>query len=253
MPDASGFSNTPWVSNQTLTALSWNSETLAQNVNANAIRWGTLYNFRFDSNKPPQATNATIGFFKTGSPITVAIQGPTADPCNPLQIASVVSRKTHGAAGDFDVNLPLSGSPGVECRSTGGNDTFIFTFSNNVVSGNASVTGGSGGVSGSPTISGNTMTVSLTGVGDDQQLTVTATGVMDTFGQTLPDTAVNAIMLIGDTNANGTVNSSDVAQTKSQIGAAVDATNFREDINASGTVNATDVGQVKNNLGKSYP
>jgi hypothetical protein len=253
VPDASGFSSTPWVSNQTLTALSWNSETLAQNVNANAIRWGTLYNFRFDSNKPPQATNATVGFFKTGSPITVAIQGPTADPCNPLQLTSVVSRKTHGAAGDFDVNLPLSGSPGVECRSTGGNDTFIFTFSNNVVSGNASVTGGSGGVSGSPTFSGNTMTVNLTGVGDDQQLTVTASGVMDTFGQTLPDTAVNAIMLIGDTNANGTVNSSDVAQTKSQIGAAVDATNFREDINASGTVNATDVGQVKNNLGKSYP
>jgi hypothetical protein len=38
-----------------------------------------LYNFRFDSNQPPQATNATIGFFKTGSPILVGIQGPT--PC----------------------------------------------------------------------------------------------------------------------------------------------------------------------------
>jgi hypothetical protein len=60
--------------------LSWSSQTFAQNQNANAIRWGTLYNFRFDSNQPPQATNATIGFFKTGSPVLVGIQGPT--PCS---------------------------------------------------------------------------------------------------------------------------------------------------------------------------
>src|SRR5207248_4016980 len=44
---------------------------------ANAIRWGTMYNFRFDANSPPQADNATVGFFKTGSPITVAIQVPS--------------------------------------------------------------------------------------------------------------------------------------------------------------------------------
>jgi hypothetical protein len=71
-----GFSNTAWTSNQTASDLSWSSETLAQNTNANALRWGTLYNFRFDSNRPPQAANATIGFFKTGSPITVGIQAP---------------------------------------------------------------------------------------------------------------------------------------------------------------------------------
>jgi hypothetical protein len=59
--------------------MSWNSETFAQNQNANALRWGTLYNFRFDSNRPPQAANATIGFYKTGAPITVAIQAPTPD------------------------------------------------------------------------------------------------------------------------------------------------------------------------------
>ena len=35
--------------------ITWNSETFAQNQNANAIRWGTLYNFRFDADQPPQA------------------------------------------------------------------------------------------------------------------------------------------------------------------------------------------------------
>lgn len=73
-----GFSNAPWNANQTADAISWSSETFADNQNANAIRWGTLYNFRFDSDRPPVAANATIGFFKTGAPITVAIQGPDA-------------------------------------------------------------------------------------------------------------------------------------------------------------------------------
>ncbi len=71
-----GYSNAAWTSNQTASAVSWSSETILLNANANAIRWGTMYNFRFDSNRPPQAVNATIGFFKTGAPITVAIQGP---------------------------------------------------------------------------------------------------------------------------------------------------------------------------------
>ena len=28
-------------------SITWNTETFAQNQNANAIRWGTMYNFRF--------------------------------------------------------------------------------------------------------------------------------------------------------------------------------------------------------------
>jgi hypothetical protein len=75
-----GFSNTAWTSNQTANDLSWSSETFAQNPNANAIRWGTLYNFRFDADRPPQAANATIGFFKTATVGIVVILGPTA--CN---------------------------------------------------------------------------------------------------------------------------------------------------------------------------
>jgi len=71
-----GYSSTPWTVTQAPGSITWNSETFAQNQNANAIRWGTLYNFRFDADQPPQAGNATVGFFKTGSPMTVAIQAP---------------------------------------------------------------------------------------------------------------------------------------------------------------------------------
>jgi hypothetical protein len=72
-----GYSSTPWAINQTVGSVTWNTETFAQNPNANAIRWGTLYNFRFDSSAPPRPdAPATIGFFKTGSPIIVQVQGP---------------------------------------------------------------------------------------------------------------------------------------------------------------------------------
>ena len=72
-----GYSSTPWSVTQASGSITWNTETFAQNQNANAIRWGTLYNFRFDADQPPQNANATVDFFKTGSPMTIAIQAPT--------------------------------------------------------------------------------------------------------------------------------------------------------------------------------
>ena len=71
-----GYSSTPWTVTQDGSSITWNTETFAQNQNANAIRFGTLYNFRFDADQPPQTASATVGFFKTGSPMMVAIQGP---------------------------------------------------------------------------------------------------------------------------------------------------------------------------------
>jgi N-acetylneuraminic acid mutarotase len=71
-----GYSNAPWTVTQASGFITWNCETFAQNQNANAIRFGTLYNFRFDADQPPQNANATIGFFKTGSPMIVGIQAP---------------------------------------------------------------------------------------------------------------------------------------------------------------------------------
>jgi hypothetical protein len=176
----------------------------------------------------------------------------TQYPVPALVLTSAVSRKTHGAAGTFDIPLPLTGNPGVECR-TGGttNDyTQVFTFTNNVVSGNASVTSGIGSVSGMPTFSGNTMTVNLTGVANVQTLTVTLSGVTDQFSQVLPDTPVSVNMLIGDTNGNGIVNATDIAQTKGQAGQPVNSGNFRTDVNASGIINATDVAIVKAHSGE---
>jgi hypothetical protein len=173
---------------------------------------------------------------------------------SPLTADSAVSRQTHGGTGDWDVDLPLSGSPGIECRNGGGSYLVIITFSNNVVSGNASVTSGTG-VAGAPTFSANTMSIPLSGVTDVQQITVTATNVTDVNAQVLPSVPVNMIMLIGDSagTGNGTVNAGDVGFVKSKSGQTTDATNFRADIVINGTINAGDVGLVKSKSGNSLP
>jgi hypothetical protein len=83
-----GYSSAPWVVTQASDSITWNSETFAQNQNANAVRWGTLYNFRFDADQPPQSANATIGFFKTGSPMSVGVLVPNAGTPSPTPTAT---------------------------------------------------------------------------------------------------------------------------------------------------------------------
>jgi hypothetical protein len=169
-------------------------------------------------------------------------------PVQALSLSSAVSRKTHGAAGDFDIALP-----GIECRSGGasGDYTLVLTFSNNIESGNASVTAGTGTVVGTPVASGNTLTVNLTGVTNAQDITVTLSGVTDQYLQVLPDTPVTMSVLIGDTNGNGAVTSADISQTKSVIGQTTTGSNFREDVAVNGTINSSDVSLVKAHSGES--
>ncbi len=170
----------------------------------------------------------------------------------PLDLVSVVSRKTHGAAGDFDINLPLAGTPGVECR-TGPNYTLVFVFTRNLTSGSASVTSGAGSVVATPTISENTITVNLSGVTNAQTTTVTVHGVTDVSSQGLPDTSVSVGFLIGDTNGDRFVNSGDSTQTKNRAGQTTDGTNFRSDVNENGTINSGDSLVVKSRAGTSLP
>jgi hypothetical protein len=57
-----------WVGTVVPGGISWECEALATNPNANANRWGTTYNFRFDANVPPEAGNVTLGLWKPGTP-----------------------------------------------------------------------------------------------------------------------------------------------------------------------------------------
>ena len=74
-----------------------------------------------------------------------AFRGVAAIPSAPgPSPTGAVSRKTHGGAGDFDVNLTLSGSAGIECRSGGASNNYqvLITFASAVTFNSASITAG---------------------------------------------------------------------------------------------------------------
>ena len=171
------------------------------------------------------------------------------------QLVGVVSRKTHGLAGTFDINLPLTGTRGVECRSGGANNdyTLIFTFPNTLVSVGGVTLTGIGSVT-SSAIGSDThqYIVNLTGVTSAQNLLVTLNNVQDS-GANVGNVSHTMGVLVGDTTANGSVNSSDIGEAKSQSGQAVTATNFRTDVTVNGFINTSDIGLVKSASGTSLP
>ena len=184
------------------------------------------------------------GFINMEAAATASTTIPPAVP-----LTSVVSRRTHGGAGTFDITLP-----GVECRdSAGGNYTMVFTFANTITKASAAIVSeGSGSVS-SMSIAGNQVTVNLTNVQNAQRVTVNVLDIHDSAGNVSAVHSGTMRLLIGDTSANGTCNASDVSQTKAQTGALVGAGNFREDVTANGTINAGDVSDVKAHTGTSVP
>ena len=174
-------------------------------------------------------------------------------PPSPPAIASVVSRKLHGGT-PFDINLPLTGNPGVECRSGGAGNNYqvVVSFVNPVTYTGVSVSSGTGSISSSSGGGTNSVVVNLTGVTSAQTITITLTGVSD--GGSTGDVNVPMGILVGDTNGNRTVNATDIGQTKAQSGQPVTASNFRTDVTASGgSINASDIGLVKSTSGTSLP
>jgi hypothetical protein len=167
-------------------------------------------------------------------------------------VQSAFSRKTHGAAGTFDIPLPLTGNVGIECRSGGATNDYelILNFMNPVTVGSASVVSGAGSVSGF-SVSGSQVAVNLTGATNVQRVTVRLFGVND--GTHAGNVFLSMGVLVGDVNGNAIVNASDVVITKSQLGQPITASNFREDVSANGTINLEDVAQVKGNLGHALP
>ena len=197
-----------------------------------------------------RANKAAIVRQMTGRRLFAAFDPPVAVPLN-----SVVSRKTHGAAGTFDIDLPvITGPRGVECRTGGVNGEFqmVFTFVNPLTSvASAGVVGGTGSVvGGAGTIGADAhqYIVNLTGVINAQYITVKLTNVHDNAAH-VGDVSQQMGILIGDTSANGSVNSSDVSQTKTQSGTIATAANFRTDVTINGVVNSSDVSTVKQKSG----
>ncbi|MBC7772187.1 MAG: hypothetical protein H7210_06820 [Pyrinomonadaceae bacterium] len=70
------FDGTDWAASVTPGAdIVWATGTFDANPSSNALRWGTLYNFRFDSATPPVEGAVELALFRPGTPDSVSIPG----------------------------------------------------------------------------------------------------------------------------------------------------------------------------------
>jgi hypothetical protein len=179
-------------------------------------------------------------------------QGYIFDPI----LVSAVSRKTHGTAGTYDVDL-MPPARGIEPRSGGANGDYqvVVTLAVPITAVSSAVavpaTGGTASVVGTPIVSGNQVTINLTNVSNAQRFTINLIGVNDGTGTS--NISVPMAVLIGDTTGNGAVNSSDIAQTQTQSGQVVSSSNFREDVTVNGLINSSDISTVQSKSGTALP
>ena len=213
--------------------------------------------FPLPAGNPDTSASGTHAEFARQNSGPLALTNPTFVTCLPIPpLTSVVSRKVHGSAGTFDINLPLTATRGVECRSPGQTGTagvdykVVFTFANNITN------CGSAGTSGGSVVPGplaNQCTENLTGIPNAQYTTVTLNGVSDVAGNSGNVTGPQMGLLVGDVNASGVVTSGDTNLCKAQALQPVTSANFRDDINASGAITTGDVNIIKQNALSQLP
>jgi hypothetical protein len=104
------YDGTDWPAVQTPTEIRWSTTPFATNPNANALRWGTLYNFRFDAAVPPVRRPVTIGLFRPSLSSEIQV----ADVLVPTPIlGDNFKQAPSGGLGNGSVDLPLTtGSKG---------------------------------------------------------------------------------------------------------------------------------------------
>lgn len=71
------FDGTDWVGTFDGQNITWATTPYGTNQNANALRWGTLYNFRFDSDAAPGDGTIELGIFKPGATATLEVSTTT--------------------------------------------------------------------------------------------------------------------------------------------------------------------------------
>ena len=74
-----------WPATVTGSSITWSTVPFSTNPNSNALRWGSMYNFRFDANVGPASGDVTLGTYKVVGSVTANTVVPAIPPppsCN---------------------------------------------------------------------------------------------------------------------------------------------------------------------------
>ncbi|NLX24200.1 MAG: hypothetical protein GXY55_21335 [Phycisphaerae bacterium] len=181
-------------------------------------------------------------------PEVYTIQMDTTPPA----LIGALSRRTHGAAGDMDIDVAFAEA--VECRS-GGPTLVIVTFDEAIegVGGlEASDVSTSSGSPSTVAITDNVLEIGLSGVANAANLEIGFPGISDSSGN-LVDATICFAVLAGDVNGDRAVNIFDLVQVRNQLNQPVTGGNSRADVTADGSINIFDLVNVRNNLNQAVP
>lgn len=188
-----------------------------------------------------------------GSSAPSATVSVTPLASTPLTLIGVTSRKTHGAAGVFQVpindTILINGAVNVESRGIGVGHNIVFQFNANIIS-IGSVTAideSTASVAATATPNANEVVVTLPTLTDNKRVTVSLPMVN---GVSINKSA-SIGFLLGDVNDSRSVNASDISSVKARSGQPTTAANFRFDVNASGAINSSDISASKSRAGAS--
>jgi hypothetical protein len=100
------FDGTDWPGVRGKSDVSWSTDPFDVNQSANALRFATLYNFRFDANVAPVNGEITLGLFKPGTP--TSLTATTIVPGVPVCIADIAPPGGDGTVNVADVLLIIN-------------------------------------------------------------------------------------------------------------------------------------------------
>jgi endonuclease/exonuclease/phosphatase family metal-dependent hydrolase len=174
----------------------------------------------------------------------------------PPAITAAVSRKPHGTAGNFDVDV--FSAQNTEPRKNGPTQ-LVVTFDRPIqqLSGTTNdVTVSSGTVS-ALAVNGNQLTITMSGVLNANLLSVQFPGIATAGNPSAVCTATLCLrVLLGDASCTtgpnpSTVDALDLVYVRTRVGQTITTSNFRADVNADGIINALDLVSVRVQIGRS--
>ena len=212
-------------------------------INVTGLTNGTVYACAVVANNVVGASAASA---------TVSVTPSTTAAAT---FVNVVSRKTHGTVGAFDIPLAvgvgINGALSIEPRGIRTGHSIVFNFTNALTSpGTATVVdSGNNSVGAAASVSGNAIVVTIANLADNKRVTISLSGITSASGAVTAPPPVSMGFLVGDVNASRNVSAADIAGVKARFGQVVTENNFVYDVDSSGSIASADVSAVKARAG----